>query len=282
MIVLESERMRAEVDPAFGGRVCALWDKRAGREWLVTGPREGDAGDAAPYGSAQARGWDECFPTVGPCAHDAWGRLRDHGLLWGRPWRVAAHGATLRATCRGEGWSFSRTLDLHGATLAVLYEVECEADRPWMWSQHCLLAARPGERIVLEGFEDFTAGGEVLGWPVSEREARARDLSVVGAPEEGWALKAYARARGGPVRAEVRGEEGGIALEWDGASLPALGLWLDWGGWPADPALGPPVHQLALEPATAPADDLAGAEGLGAARRGPASWRTTLTLTDPS
>jgi hypothetical protein len=275
MIHLESDRMRVELDPAFGARVTALWDKRLGREWLVTGPREG--GDT--YGAAQARGWDECFPTVAPCDHPAWGPLRDHGLLWGRPWSVRADGSTAETTCEDDRFAFTRTLELHGPRLEARYVLEARADIDWMWSQHGLLAAQPGERIRLDGFDRFTAWGEPFDWPHRE----GRDLSLVEGPDAAFALKAYARCEG-PARAEVLGEEGGLALSWDGADLPALGLWMSWGGWPADPALGAPVHQLALEPTTSPADDLASAGPT--ARRlpagGRAAWRVDLTLTDPA
>lgn len=280
MIALESDRMRVEMDPAFGARLTALWDKRSGREWLATGPREGGDG----YGAAQARGWDECFPTVAPCGHPAWGSLRDHGLLWGRPWRVQAHGATARTTLEDERFAFSRTLDLRGGTLHALYELESRSDAPlpWIWSQHCLLAARPGERIEVEGAWGWTNGTHEASWPLGED---GRDLSRVEKPEAGWARKLYARVAG-RARLAATGEEGGLAFEWDEASAPALGLWLCWGGWPTDPALGAPVHQLALEPATAPAHDLAAAETLGAARvlapGARASWRVAVTLTDPA
>ena len=274
MIALESDRLRAEIDPAFGARVTALWDKRAGREWLVTGPREG--GDV--YGGAQARGWDECFPTVAPCEDPDWGSLRDHGLLWGRPWKVAAHGQTIRATFEEGRFAFTRTLDLHGATLTALYELESRADRPlpWMWSQHLLLASRPGERILAEGAWGWTDGDGAVSWPIED----GRDLSLVEGPEAGFARKLYARVPD-EARAALFGEEGGIALEWSGAEAPALGLWIDWGGWPE----GAPVHQLALEPATAPADDLATARKRNAARvldpGAIADWRVAITLLDP-
>jgi hypothetical protein len=278
MIVLESARAQVEIDPAFGARVTTLWDKRAGREWLVTGPREGETGDDATYRGPQARGWDECFPTVAPCHHPAWGPLRDHGLLWGRPWAVVQHGGTAHCIFRDTRFAFRRTLDLHGATLHLLYELEnrTEDALPWMWSQHALLAALPGERIRLDGVQEMTVGGEAVRWPEHGR----RDLSVVGGPSEGVATKLYARAAGA-VRVSVEGDAGGIAFAWDGSQVPALGLWLDWGGWPEDS----PVHQLAIEPTTAPADDLAGAEALGASRRlasgEVAAWRVTITLTDP-
>ena len=283
MIALESDRMRVEVDPAFGARVTALWDKRAGREWLVTGPRE--AGDGATYGGAQARGWDECFPTIAACDHPAWGALRDHGLLWGRPWKVTAHGQTLRATYREERFAFTRTLDLHGATLTASYEVENLTGDwlPYVWSQHCLLAARPGERIDLDGLPDFTTASGPASWPVHA----GRDWSIVGAKEDGVAAKLYAmvfpdRDVVNSASAALVGDDGSIRFTWD--DVPALGLWLDWGGWPE----ASPVHQLALEPTSSPYDDLGSAERWGLCgklapdgRHATHRWIVRIDLRDP-
>jgi hypothetical protein len=79
----------------------------------------------------------------------------------------------------------------------------------------------------------------------------------------------------------VTGPTGGIRFDWSGAGIPAFGLWLDYGGWPP----GAPVHQVALEPTTAPADDLTQAEAMGHARQlAPGEthrWSVRITLTLP-
>jgi hypothetical protein len=60
-----------------------------------------------------------------------------------------------------------------------------------------------------------------------------------------------------------------------------MGLWLDYGGWPEEK----PLHQVAIEPTSAAADDLAGALALGQARwlapRETHEWSVRLTLLDP-
>jgi hypothetical protein len=189
-----------------------------------------------------------------------------------------SHGSVAQAIYRDPRFDFGRVLDLQGATLHATYELEntSGAPLPWMWSQHCLLAARPGERIVLEGLTGFSAGGGSSDWPIQGE----RDLSCVGDISDGFALKVYATGAG-RIRATLQGGEGGLAFEWDGAQLPALGLWLDWGGWPEDE----PVHQLAIEPTTAPCDDLAQADALAMMRvLAPGErvfWRMAMTLTDP-
>ncbi len=266
-----SDRIALELAPGFGARITALTDRRSGRQWLVPGDPVGDPVGGAVFGAAQAAGWDECFPTVLPCADAA----RDHGELWGVPARMQG----LRAEWQGPHWRFSRDLTLAGAELRADYEVTNTGTAPlhWMWSQHCLLALDPGERIALDGFDGFALDGQPIRWPW----AGGRDLSRVAPVTDGLAAKIYARARGA-VTARIDGPEGGIAFRWDGAQVPALGLWLDYGGWPADA----PVHQVAIEPTTAPHNDLTAARAAGDAptlapgdlRR----WSVTVTLTDPA
>src|SRR5664279_4148592 len=86
---IENDKLRVGIAPAYGARVVSLLDKTSGREWITQGVRSGNTGEDAVYLGAEAVGWDECFPTVGPWDASAtpWRRrLRDHGDLWGRPW----------------------------------------------------------------------------------------------------------------------------------------------------------------------------------------------------
>jgi hypothetical protein len=61
------------------------------------------------------------------------------------------------------------------------------APLPCLWSQHCLPATRPGDRIVLSGHQDLRAGTDKFVWPIHQ----GRDLRIVGPLDEGFALKAY-------------------------------------------------------------------------------------------
>ena len=173
--------------------------------------------------------------------------MRDHGQLWGRSWEANGDALTYETPC----FRFTRRLTAEGDRLHADYEVEC--DQPWMWSQHALLALRPGEHLTFEGVRPGDVG------PVEEAT--------------GLADKRYAPATG-RVRTAARGLADGITLEWDAAEIPVLGLWRSYGGWPPG---GPPAHQVAIEPTTHAADDLASAEN---PRRGPARWRVTLHLTE--
>lgn len=256
-LALRNDILALEMDADFGARVTSLRDLRNGRDWLVGGRPEGDASDAASYRGAEARGWDECFPTVAACDHPAWGAMRDHGALWGRPWQADGAGA---AFIDGPGYRFARALVLDGASVIARYEVTNTGAKPlvWMWSQHCLLEARSGERLVLDGI------GPLDRQDVPDRIAR-----------DGTALKAYGPVEG---RASVGldGPDGSIRLEWDGAEIGHVGLWLDFGGWPEEA----PVHQIALEPTTAPADDLvaAGDDAIALAPGTSRRWQVTIRL----
>jgi hypothetical protein len=273
-----NDRLGLTLAPDYGARVVALTDRNTDRQWLVTGPQSSRTGDDAVYGADEAVGWDECFPTVLACDHPAWDApLRDHGALWGRTWVVDLDETDCVETrFQTSRFRFSRRLTLAGATVVADYRATNlgAAPLPYLWSQHCLLATKPGDRIVLSGHERLRAGDDPFVWP----NHQGRDLSIVGPLEEGFAIKAYSQTPG-HASAAIKGSDGGITFDWDG--VPAFGLWLCYGGWPE----GNPVHQVALEPTTAAADHLAAADALGQARwLGVAKthiWSVRMTVTDP-
>lgn len=271
-----TDRLNLVVVPDYGARVVSLTDRSTGRQWLVTGPKSANTGECAIYGAEEAVGWDECFPTVLGCSHPAWsGRLRDHGALWGRKWMVGrAERDCIETYYETPLFRFSRRLTARGATVTAQYGVTNlgTASLPYQWSQHCLLATKPGERIVLQGQGKMAAGNRHFDWPSHPD----RDLSAVGSITEGFALMAYSETRGS-VSAAVLGPDGGIRFDWD--DLPGFGLWLCYGGWPRDSG----VHQVAFEPTTSPADHLAAAEMMGhACTLGPDDthqWSIRMSMT---
>ncbi len=285
---LSNDHVALSVAPDFGARITTLVDRRTGRDWLVAGALEGAAGDEAVFGGREACGWDECFPTVAPCMDPTHGRmLRDHGDLWGRPWSCSAADGTIRARFDGAGWWFGRDLVLAGRTVEARYEVTNTGDDPlpYLWSQHCLLATGPGDRINLEGIGPMTVTGGVspqgpvagglFEWP--ELSTALPDLRTVRDASAGFAIKAYAPVDD-VVSASVGGADGSVRFSWAKADVPFLGLWLDYGGWPQDR----PVHQIAIEPTTAAADDLAAAHENRQVRwlapRETHKWMVTMTL----
>ncbi len=283
-ITLVTDRLCLTLEPRFGARITSLTDRRSGRQWLVEGPCEGDDGDDAGFGATEARGWDECFPTIGKGVDPVWGELRDHGTLWGRPWQVAAHPDDHHCTTVYQSpiFAFERSLTLDGPAVTAAY---CVTNRslvslPYLWSQHALLATAPPDELHLRGIPQLVTGTTRYDWP----HHPSRNLSMVGPFGEGFMQKSYGNvfkdAASKGAAAEVRGPNGGIRFEWSD-DLPSFGLWLDYGGWPQNA----PVHQIAFEPTTAMADDLVQAERLGQLRwldPGAAHrWSVRVSLTDP-
>lgn len=254
---LETDHISLEVVPAFGARVTTLIDRRTDRNWLVSGALQGDQDDTASYGGNQACGWDECFPTVSPCKSSSWNKnLRDHGELWGRSWSYIDEQSALTTIYTGHNYRFQRRLELVGASVITSYELEnCAAAAfPYLWSQHCLLNTRPGEQIVLRGIGDLQTDKGAVGWPL---DRSGQDQSTILDAHAGTFEKSYAPVVG-EASVGIQSETGSIWFNWNHADAGYFGLWRDFGGWPAEN----PVHQVALEPTSAPADDLASAKSI--------------------
>ncbi|MEM7444794.1 MAG: hypothetical protein AAF414_15840 [Pseudomonadota bacterium] len=262
---IENDVLSVAVVPSYGAKVVELTDKRTGRNWLVTGsPTEAD-GDDAVFGGREAYGWDECFPTVASCREIElnWA-ARDHGLLWGRPWLFESQDNSITTIFRHESFSFTRRLSLDGPRLTSDYVLENTADTPfsYLWSVHPLFDLSPGETITLGGvdevsstyvsLDDYLTGPGPLAWPSATIGGQTIDLDKVHPSSRRLAAKLYLD-NPDLDRVTLNGANGTLALTWKRDQIAALGLWLDYGGWPD----GDPVHQVAIEPTTAPADDLA-------------------------
>ena len=307
-IELTTADLRLVVAPALGGRIVSLEDRRTGHDWLVSDPSRAADADMAGWGDEdavftgeRAFGWDECLPTVASCADplDPGGpSLRDHGDGWGRSSEVSRLAATAAVEAGVRlAWEvparyrFERTIRLDGPTVRTDYRMtSLGPDMPFLWSMHPLLALEPGARLVLGGVHrvaitnatgfDLGSVDGTVDWPLARlRDGRTTDLSRIAGVEAGTALKAYARAASldGPAIA-IQPDGAGLAIEWDRQAAPFLGVWIDAGGWPA----GTGRHQVALEPTTAPHDDLASAVAAGSAAWArvdhDVTWWTTLRL----
>ncbi|MDE0111368.1 MAG: hypothetical protein OXI87_15860 [Albidovulum sp.] len=289
---MSNGRIALTVEPDFGARITSLSDIATGRQWLVEGQLEGDKGSDAIYAAAEARGWDECFPTVSICEHPDWcGSMRDHGELWGRPWTVRRTGNRLYASYKGEFFEFQRTLELRGSAVHAKYRVANIGATPfkYMWSQHCLLAVEPGEKLVASDSvsELRSSGGYHLGSPVGPSSVDwpfflpfDLDLRVVHNCGAGLALKLYGSAAASTT-VGIDSANGGIRFSWYGIELSGVGIWLNYGGWPPDN----PVHHVAIEPTTVAVDHLEIADALGKARKldpmDAHNWEVRISMVEP-
>ncbi len=288
--VLANERLRVEVLPALGGKVSALALKGEGGE-LLQSPLKPYAQRSPdmPFDQADASGWDECLPSVGPCTV-GWGEgqtanIEDHGDFWRLPFTVdEASDTTLRMHADGTSLplAFERGMRLEGGTLHLDYAVRNKNDArvPYGWSAHPLFAVYPFDRIHLpDSVREVTALSSANGrlgpagskhpWPVTKNaldsepldlslaldmDAGVADKLAIPAPPEGW------------VALERKTLRTLLTLHFDPQDAPVLGLWLCYGGWPSDPK-AKKGYAVALEPCNLPVDSLA--ESLG---HGGGSW----------
>ncbi|PKR53844.1 hypothetical protein [Thalassospira marina] len=261
VLTLENDAVSLCCHPGFGGRISHLTDRQSGRNWLIDGTPNGDedTGPSAIYGENHARGWDECFPAIASDHTPYWGPIRDHGLLWGETHqsRITDNCLQTAISLADGAITFERSLTLHGSTIIVDYNLANQGTLPcpYLWSQHCLLATRPGEKLVLDG----------LGTPDPAIHAPYDDLIIRGR-EAQFAQKTYAALTENHACIGIKGDAGGILFSWRRAEIPWCGIWLDYGGWPNAETSQPAPHQVALEPATAPFDPLTAAQNTGYGR----------------
>jgi galactose mutarotase-like enzyme len=290
-LTIENGDVRVRVAPHYGARVTSLLDKATGRDWMAPGGESPATGEEAVYLANEAVGWDECFPTVSPwdASGTAWGRrLRDHGDIWGRAWQVDAVAASsMAATYATDEFRFSRALSLDGKSLRADYAVSNAGNRklPYIWALHGLLAVDAADKIELHGIDEVEASylahrgrvisSPVLAWP-GPNASVALPLDAVHNSAEQLAGKLYASDPERPL-ASVGNDRGWLDIAWNANELGHLGLWLNYGGWPAPGE----VHHIALEPTTAPVDHLGQAidRGLAAVLAPGETHRWTVTLT---
>jgi hypothetical protein len=282
IITLDCKDLSVRLVPAFGARIISLTDLRTGRDWISAGPSLGSPERDAVFGPETATGWDECFPTVSPCHSPAGTPLRDHGDLWGRPWTITDVSRQTASTAfEGSSYKFGRTLRLEGNSLVCDYIVVNASNRPleFLWAMHALFALTPQDRIDLPagipGMATFRSDGRKGGaflWP----SGADFPLDTVQPIERRFAAKFL--FDNAPTGVRIDGPDGSLLIEAQKPFASALGLWLCYGGWPGTEG----VHQVAIEPTNAPADDLSSAHAIGRATLVPAwqsvSWWTRLTV----
>ena len=290
VLTIASDALEVALAPDAGARVVAIVDRATGRNWLAEGdPTRASAEDAA-YGLDEAAGWDECFPTVSPC--DAplapWRRrLRDHGDLWGRPWRVARRTASgVETAYSGDGLHFSRFLEVTRSTVEAVYRAEnhLDAPTPFLWAMHPLFVLRAGEAIVVPNAQSLSPTysalhGETLDaatvpWPEGDKRVPF-PLDRVQGPQARYAGKFFFN-ESGLASASLGGPSRWLDMAWQG--VDHLGLWMTYGAWPR---LNDVAH-VALEPTTSPDDTLEQALARGRAAilapGGSRTWRVRITL----
>jgi hypothetical protein len=246
--------LRAEVDPAHGGRWTSL--RTSHREWLWRGPQPGRAAVAPGDAFVDAGGLEECVPTVRGTP--------DHGAVWSRPWDGDAVSVPQFELRR-------RLSHVDGAVVAD-YELTAVPGFRFLWAAHALLDLSPEAR--LEAPADAAVRLIPETGPPTTVTWAAAGLARLG-PDDGTATGAV--LTGCP---EVRVVDGADALTFrlDCAGQPtSTALWRNLRGWPA----GQPYRSIGVEPMLGRVFDLAAAHDWPDAATvppgGTVTWRLRIT-----
>jgi galactose mutarotase-like enzyme len=277
-VALRSAQVEVVAVPAIGMKLTNL-RRLNGREWLWRNdqiPLALAQPGASYVETADSGGWDECFPTVGPCPvpGSAGGgpSLPDHGELWSAAWSSSVYdhagGTTLAGSARGLvfPYEFHRQVTLHPEDPLIQFHYRLRhtgrEQFPWIWSSHPLLNVQPGSQLTVPGVhqvkvsavhgrEDITEN-DVVSWPGAIGGQADRFTFP---PDGGWAAKLFGDL--GPdgrmlVTDPRRGER--LELVVRPQEVPQVGMWINCRGWAPPGRM--PYYNLALEPCIGAPDRL--------------------------
>lgn len=279
-ISLENDFIRVIFLPQIGGKMIQLINKKTDTNFLLE-PQNNEknykpAYHGAPFDQYDTSGFDECFPTVEACTISTESGTKinfpDHGQIWSKPWQYKiTENETLIRTAKGINWNYSFTKKVHldENKFILDYEVVNYEDEslPYIWSAHPLLNVEPGDEIyltdeidevILNWTNDDSIGkfGDVLKWPMIDGK---NDYSTIKEMNFGKAVKLFSKRLtevGWCALYKVKTKES-LLISFNNITIPYLGIWLTYGGWPTD---NRPKHlTIALEPTNTCYDSLAAA-----------------------
>lgn len=260
LTTLRSEWLEAAIDPAHGGEVVALRDRRSGESllastpWTPSDPRPGDLSEDDWVASYRG-GWQLLTPNAGDPCEVGGVRHGFHGRASNDPWMLEeVSDCSARLRWRGHGLEVMRAYELAGATIAATTRWEAvDGSVPMLHVEHLALGAAfldPEIELSLPALCDGSpARTERL--PLDRAAASFAAIGELAVGE----VEFVNRARG------LRGR-----LKWDVQQLPYLWLWHE-----SRASGGPWAHRseiLGIEPAATGQPD-----GLGRAiETGDVTW----------
>ncbi|MEO8200033.1 MAG: hypothetical protein ABI679_05870 [Gemmatimonadota bacterium] len=272
-IAVRSADLEFVVVPALGARITNL-RRLPGREWLWRSdqiPLALPVAGESYIETADSGGWDECFPTVGPCPMPGNPALQlpDHGELWSAPWQSRVYelagGTAFTGTVQGSllPYEFHRevVLDHQDPVIRFHYRLRHRGleSFPFLWSAHPLFNVQPGTALTLPSVHsmrvDAAHGGpeqreQDVAWPLEGGGG-----SFVFPGDREFAVKLFGDI-GPSGRAILTDPVKGERLEFviPPAQIGQVGLWINCRGW-APPGMTP-YYNLGLEPCIGSPDRL--------------------------
>ena len=253
----------------------------------------------ASFQDGPAAGIEECLPTVAASGEETdGGVVPDHGDFWQLAWTVVSASGT-ELCVEAEGFSrplrFRKEFSVSERALSIRYQTTNigPAECSLLYACHPLFEIETGDRICLANEvsrvlldysrkERLGAKGTRLSWPAA---APGVALDEAVPASTGFAEMFYTdRLTKGVCGIYRTSKRQGLAVRFDSAELPYLGLWLCYGGWPESDAT-PRQNAVALEPTFAPVNSLQEAQAGNLAKSLEAgaslSWSLAFEISEP-
>lgn len=199
-LILRGARVTLSIAPTAGAKIVSLVDNESGVDLLWHNPRVPIRSTyaGAPFDDVWSGGWDDIFPTDGPCEENG-NSYHDHGDLWIAPWKwdieasssksVTLHLSSESASlpCKADKWL---TLERGSDEIELRLRLSNLSTLPFsfVWNQHIAHAIDSGSRLHLPasrlgvvGNTPSLGGASEVDWPCW----RGRDLSLVAGRESG-------------------------------------------------------------------------------------------------
>lgn len=267
---METGEIRVELIPGLGGKVVSLLYKPTGKEWLVQSDLQALKQPAygSNFGDADMSGWDECFPTIAPCAAEAGGALMlpDHGEVWALAWDAEVSEGRIDCSVGGVALPYRLGRSLYFTspdTLRMAYRAENLGESPlqFLWVPHPQFAVSEPTRIELPPSAQemlCVFGG------AARQEGRTYAWAAeadVDASQTGDGRKFYAPGKVSEGRCGLFCERSGnwLRMDFDPQRVPYIGVWIDEGMFNRQNA-------IALEPSIGYYDSLDRARANGTAQ----------------
>lgn len=280
-ISIENEHIKVTVLPRFGGKISELINKKTGTQFLksseinyenISPPEYGDE-FLPPY----AFGFDECLPNIAAETIHENGKeinLPDHGEIWSRKsrYQLKEDEITLQHYGLIYNYLFQKRLSLDNNMLNIHYELKNLQPDPfnYIWSSHPLLNIDVGdkllfnnqiEEVIINWSSDKILGRykEQVSWPYLDRQNPKRNFSEIQNRSSRVAIKLFTT----PMNVSAAGiyrhsTDESLFFSFDNNTVPHLGIWLCYGGWPED--IKTKDFTVALEPARGGLDLLSNAK----------------------
>ncbi|HVT88655.1 MAG TPA: hypothetical protein VHD56_07385 [Tepidisphaeraceae bacterium] len=265
-VTIESDALRVELYPQFGGKVLSIVDKADDYELMFDYAAEFPTTCQydQPYSAAYCAGWDECFPAVAPGpypAHPYKGiSIPDHGELWSLPTTAVPTKDGITTEWQGLrfGYRLVRALSVIGSRLLAEYTLYNTSpfDLHFVWAMHSLSSMhQPVEIALPRGTYRLSHDSEGKKYdspylwpssPVGEDLSQPANLPS----RRGW--KSFSNEPiNGPARVWYPSRNRSLTIEYASSDGLAAywGLWINTGGWAG-------YRHFAIEPTTGRYDEL--------------------------